>query len=61
MEVKELIEHEDGSATFSVDATKQEVALLLEAGLIALLRKHTEYMEKECPIGTQYLKEKDNV
>lgn len=61
MQIQEMVEHSDGSATFSIDATKEEIQILVEAGLIALLKKHIEYMADECPVGTQYLKEKDNV
>jgi hypothetical protein len=60
MKIEEMIEHEDGSATLNIDATKEEIAMLVEAGLIALLKKHIEQMEKECPVGSAYLKEKDN-
>lgn len=38
MKVKEITEHEDGSATLIVDMTDEEVALVIEVGLGKLIR-----------------------
>lgn len=61
MQIENMMDHEDGSATFTVEATKEEIQYLVEAGLIALLMKYVEDMKQKCPIGTEYLKGKDNV
>jgi len=44
MKVDNLVEHEDGSATLTVDMTPEEMQLVVEVGLLKLL---TDYMEKE--------------
>lgn len=50
--VKDLVEHEDGSATMVVDTTPEATRLLVEEGLLSLLEKvadesNTKYSFRE--------------
>jgi len=49
IKVVEMIEHEDGSATMHLDMCTQAQAMLIEAGLISLLKKHLK--EKDTDAG----------
>jgi len=44
MKVDNLVEHEDGSATLTVDMTPEETQIVVEIGLLKLLK---DYMEKK--------------
>jgi len=44
MKVSNLVEHEDGSATLTIDMTPEEMQIVVEVGLLKLL---TDYMERE--------------
>ena len=37
--VSDMVEHEDGSATFKIDTTTEATRLLVEMGLVSLLEK----------------------
>jgi len=47
IKVVEMIEHEDGSATMHLDMCTQAQAMLIEAGLISLLKKHIDEMDAD--------------
>jgi hypothetical protein len=40
--VSDMVEHEDGSATFKIDTTTEATRLLVEMGLVSLLEKATD-------------------
>jgi DNA integrity scanning protein DisA with diadenylate cyclase activity len=44
MTVNDLIEHEDGSATMEVDMTVEELQVVVEIGLLKLIK---DYMDRE--------------
>ena len=46
IKVVEMVEHEDGSATLHLDMCTHAQAMLIEAGLISLLKKHIDEMEQ---------------
>jgi len=46
IKVVEMVEHEDGSATMHLDMCTKAQAMLMEAGLISLLKKHIDEMEE---------------
>ena len=39
IKVSDMVEHEDGSATFKIDTTTEATRLLVEMGLVSLLEK----------------------
>ena len=39
IKVGDMVEHEDGSATFQIDTTTEGTRLLVEIGLVSLLEK----------------------
>ena len=45
--ISELVEHEDGSATYKVDTDREGTELLVQEGLKQLLAKALEDYEKE--------------
>lgn len=47
IQITEMIEHEDGSATMHLDMCTQAQAMLIEAGLISLLKKHIDEMDAD--------------
>lgn len=47
MEVLEIKEHEDGSATFDIDMTEDESELMFKAGLDALQKTPQSLITKE--------------
>jgi len=49
MEITELVENEDGSATFEIDVTLQEKEALINAGFNYLLRDTIEFFKKWSP------------
>ena len=46
IKVVEMVEHEDGSATMHLDMCTQAQAMLMEAGLVSLLKKYLDEMEE---------------
>ena len=46
IEVIEVVENEDGSAVVTVEMCNRGRELLIEAGLISLLRKHIDEVEQ---------------
>jgi hypothetical protein len=46
IEVIEVVENEDGSAVMTVEMCNRARELLIEAGLISLLRKHIDEVEQ---------------
>jgi len=45
IEVKEVEEHEDGSATLEIEMSNETRNLLIEAGLISLIRKYLDEVD----------------
>ena len=45
--VVDMIEHEDGSATMQLEMCTQAQAMLIEAGIISLLKNYIEEMKSE--------------
>ena len=54
--VSDMIEHEDGSATFKIDTTPEATRLLVEIGLVSLLEKAVDKNNKEYSLGDSLLK-----
>jgi len=46
IEVIEVVEKEDGSAVLTIEMCNRARELLIEAGLISLLRKHIDEVEQ---------------
>jgi len=46
IEVIEVVENEDGSAVMTVEMCNRARELLIEAGLISLLKKHIDEVEQ---------------
>ena len=46
IEVIEVVENEDGSAVMKVEMCNRARELLIEAGLISLLKKHIDEVEQ---------------
>ena len=42
MEVSNIVEHEDGSATFSFDLTDEEKTVLLQLGILTAIKRGVE-------------------
>jgi len=49
MEILDVIENKDGSATLEIDMTQEEMRLLMEAGLNKILADYIEEM-KHVPV-----------
>ena len=47
IEIKKVHENEDGSAVIQVEMCNRARELLIEAGLVSLLKKHIEEIENE--------------
>lgn len=45
IKVVEMVEHEDGSATMHLDMCTKAQAMLMEVGLIHLLKKHIDELK----------------
>ena len=58
--VSDMIEHEDGSATFKIDTTPEATRLLVEMGLISLLEKALDKENDEYSIDKSLLKGNDD-
>ena len=46
IEVIEVVENEDGSAVLTIEMCNRARELLIEAGLISLLKKHIDEVEQ---------------
>lgn len=46
IEVLEVVENEDGSAVLTIEMCSRGRELLIEAGLISLLKKHIDEVEQ---------------
>ena len=58
--VSNMVEHEDGSATFQIDTTPEATRLLVEIGLVSLLEKAIDKENEEYSIDKALLKGKDD-
>jgi len=54
--VSNMVEHEDGSATFQIDTTPEATRLLVEIGLVSLLEKAIDKENKDYSIDESLLK-----
>ena len=59
--VSDMVEHEDGSATFKIDTTTEATRLLVEMGLVSLLEKATDENNNDYYLDPSLRKDKDNV
>jgi len=58
--VSNMVEHEDGSATFQIDTTPEATRLLVEIGLVSLLEKALDKENEDYSIDKSLLKGKDD-
>lgn len=58
--VSDMVEHEDGSATFQIDTTPEATRLLVEIGLVSLLEKAIDKENKDYSIDESLLKGEDD-
>ena len=58
--VSNMVEHEDGSATFQIDTTPEATRLLVEIGLVSLLEKAIDKENDEYSIDKSLLKGEDD-
>jgi hypothetical protein len=56
IKVGDMVEHEDGSATFRIETTPEATRLLVEIGLVSLLEKATDKNNKEYSLDDSLLK-----
>jgi len=54
--VSNMVEHEDGSATFQIETTPEATRLLMEMGLISLLEKAIDKENKDYSLDDSFLK-----
>ena len=59
--VSDMVEHEDGSATFKIDTTPEATRLLVEIGLVSLLEKAIDENNKEYSLDPSMRKDEENV
>jgi len=58
--VSDMVEHEDGSATFKIDTTTEATRLLVEIGLVSLLEKALDKENEDYSIDKSLLKGEDD-
>lgn len=59
--VSDMVEHEDGSATFKIDTTPEATRLLVEIGLVSLLEKAIDENNKDYSLDPSLRKDEENV
>ena len=57
--VSDMVEHEDGSATFKIDTTTEATRLLVEIGLVSLLEKAVDENNKEYSLDPSLRRDSD--
>ena len=57
--VSDMVEHEDGSATFKIDTTPEATRLLVEMGLVSLLEKAIDKDNDEYSLDPSLRKDSD--
>jgi len=57
--VSDMVEHEDGSATFKIDTTTEATRLLVEMGLVSLLEKAIDENNKDYSLDPSLRKDSD--
>jgi hypothetical protein len=57
--VSDMVEHEDGSATFKIDTTTEATRLLVEMGLVSLLEKAVDENNKEYSLDPSLRRDRD--
>lgn len=58
--VSNMVEHEDGSATFQIETTPEATRLLVEIGLVSLLEKALDKENEDYSIDKSLLKGDDD-
>jgi hypothetical protein len=59
--VSDIVEHEDGSATLTIDTTPEATRLLVEIGLVSLLEKAIDENNKDYSLDPSLRKEEAGV
>ena len=59
--VSDMVEHEDGSATFKIDTTTEATRLLVEMGLVSLLEKAIDEENDKYSLDPSLRKDKEDV
>lgn len=57
--VSDMVEHEDGSATFKIDTTTEATRLLVEMGLVSLLEKAIDENNKDYSLDPSLRRDSD--
>ena len=57
--VSDMVEHEDGSATLTIDTTPEATRLLVEMGLISLLEKAIDENNKDYSLDPSLRRDND--
>ena len=57
--VSDMVEHEDGSATFKIDTTPEATRLLVEMGLVSLLEKAIDENNKDYSLDPSLRKDNE--
>ena len=57
--VSDMVEHEDGSATFKIDTTTEATRLLVEIGLVSLLEKAIDENNKDYSLDPSLRKDNE--
>jgi len=57
--VSDMVEHEDGSATFKIDTTPEATRLLVEMGLVSLLEKAIDENNKDYSLDPSLRRDSD--
>jgi len=58
--VSKLVEHEDGSATMTIETTREATEFLVQEGLVSVLEKAIDKENKEYSIDKSLLKGEDD-
>jgi len=59
--VRDMVEHEDGSATMKIDTTPEATRLLVEMGLVSLLEKAIDEENDKYSLDPSLRKDEENV
>ena len=59
--VRDMVEHEDGSATMKIDTTPEATRLLVEMGLVSLLEKAIDEENDKYSLDPSLRKDKEDV
>ena len=59
--VRDMVEHEDGSATMKIDTTPEATRLLVEMGLVSLLEKAVDEENDKYSLDPSLRRDKEDV